>query len=123
MHSLFIPDAKWYNLHRSRDSKHSTASYRTVKEKISWKFFENYKLTNYSSKATMDGYFNLTSDFFLKCHSNVEKSEGQTIGQNIRKSDLFYMISTTWDEQEKLGLEGQVALFCSKTLRFLKIEA
>ena len=85
--------------------------------------FENYKLTNYSSKATMDGYFNLTSDVFLKCHSNVEKSEGQTIGQNIRKSDLFYMISTTWDEQEKLGLEGQVALFCSKTLRFLKIEA
>ena len=54
--------------------------------------------------------------FFLKqCHSNVEKSGGQTIGQNNGKSDLSCMISTTWDEQQKLGMEGQVALFYSKT--------
>ena len=56
--------------------------------------------------------------FFLKqCHSKVEKSGGQTIGQNNGKSDLFCMISTTWDEQQKLGVEGQVALFYSKTLQ------
>ena len=30
---------KWYNVHRSRDSKHSAVPYGT----ISWKFFENYK--------------------------------------------------------------------------------
>ena len=57
--------------------------------------------------------------FFLKqCHNNVEKSGGQTIGQNNGKSDLFCMISTTWDEQQKLGMEGQVDLFYSKTLQF-----
>ena len=56
--------------------------------------------------------------FFLnQCHSNVEKSGGQAIGQNNQKADLFCMISTTWDEQEKLGMEGQVALFYSKTLQ------
>ena len=27
------------------------------------------------------------------------------------------MILTTWDEQQKLGVEGQVALFYSKTLQ------
>ena len=56
--------------------------------------------------------------FFLKqCHNNVEKSGGQTIRQNNGKSDLFCMISTAWDEQQKLGIEGQVALFYSKTLQ------
>ena len=56
--------------------------------------------------------------FFLnQCHSNVEKSGGQAIGQNNQKADLFCLISTTWDEQEKLGMEGQVALFYSKTLQ------
>ena len=56
--------------------------------------------------------------FFLKqCHSNVEKSGGQIIRQNNGKSDLFCMISTTWDEQQKLGMEGQVALFYTKTLQ------
>ena len=28
------------------------------------------------------------------------------------------MISTTWHEQQKLVMEGQVALFYSKTLQF-----
>ena len=27
------------------------------------------------------------------------------------------MISTTWDEQQKLGMEGKIALFYSKTLQ------
>ena len=52
-----------------------------------------------------------------QCHSNVEKSGGQTIGQNNRKSYVFCMISTTCDEQQNLGMEGQVALFYSKTLQ------
>ena len=56
--------------------------------------------------------------FFLKqCHSNVEKSGGETIGQNNGKSGLFCMISITWNEQQKLGMEEQVALFHRKTLQ------
>ena len=56
--------------------------------------------------------------FFLKqCHSNVEKSGGKTIGQNNEKSGLFCMISITWNEQQKLGMEEQVALFNRKTLQ------
>ena len=31
MHLLFTPHAKWCNVHRSRDSKHSTAPYPTLK--------------------------------------------------------------------------------------------
>ena len=59
--------------------------------------------------------------FFLKqCHSKVEKSGGQTIGQINGKSELFCMISTTSDEQQKLGIEGQVALFYSKLYKFLE---
>ena len=41
----------------------------------------------------MDGYFNyfkLTSDISLhQCHGKVEKSAGQTMGQNTVKSDLY----------------------------------
>ena len=35
--------------------------------------------------------------------------------QNTGKSDFFCMISTTF--QQKLGSEGRVAIFCSKTLQ------
>ena len=42
---LFIPHAKWCNVHRSRHSKHSTAPYRTVKETISRELSKNYKST------------------------------------------------------------------------------
>ena len=56
--------------------------------------------------------------FFLKqCHSNVEKSGGLSIGQNNGKSDLFCMISTALDEQQRLGMEGQIAFFYSKSLQ------
>ena len=51
-----------------------------------------------------------------QCHSKGEQSGGQTIGQKNGKSDLF-MISTTWDKQQKLGMEGQDTLFYSKTLQ------
>ena len=30
---------------------------------------------------------------------------------------IFFMISTTWDELQKLGMEGQSDLFYSKTLQ------
>ena len=30
---------------------------------------------------------------------------------------IFLMISTTWDEQQKLGMEGEAALSYSKTLQ------
>ena len=36
---LFIPVVKWHNVHRSRNSKHSTVPYGT----ISWEFSKNYK--------------------------------------------------------------------------------
>ena len=55
--------------------------------------------------------------FLKQCHSNVEKSGGQTIEQSNGKSDLFCMISTTWDEQQKLEIGRQVALFYCKTLQ------
>ena len=42
---------------------------------------------------------------------------GQTIGQKKMEFLIFFMISTTWDEQQKLGMEGQAALFYSKTLQ------
>ena len=46
-----------------------------------------------------------------------KKSGSQTIGRNSGKSDLFCMVLTTWDEQQKLGMDVQVALFYSKTLQ------
>ena len=61
---LFISHAKWCNVHRSRHSKHSTAPYRTVTETIS-REFKKLQI-NYSSKVSVDGYFSLTSDIFLK---------------------------------------------------------
>ena len=46
-----------------------------------------------------------------------KKSGSQTVGQNSGKSDLFCMVLTTWDEQQKLGMDVQVALFYSKALQ------
>ena len=45
---------------------------------------------NYFFKTSLDEYFELTSDIFLKsqCNSKVEKS-GQTMGQKNGKSDIF----------------------------------
>ena len=112
VHLLFIPHPKWCNVHRSRHSKHNTAPYRTVKETISRKFSKNYKSTNLQKSLWMQVIF-----FLKQCHSNFEKSGCQTIGQDNGKSDLFCMISTTWDEQQKLGMEGKIALLYSKTLQ------
>ena len=51
---------------------------------------------NYFSKTLWIVTFSKQIIFDLnQCHSKVEKSGGQTIGENNRKSDFFCMISTT----------------------------
>ena len=65
VHLLFIPHAKWCNVHKSRDSKHSTSPYWTIKETISWEFSENYRSTILQKPLRMVT-FNLTSNIFLK---------------------------------------------------------
>ena len=67
--SVFGIAFKWYNVNRSKDSQDSTATYRTVKEATPWEFPENHKSTilqKMVEETSLDGYFNLTSDIFLK---------------------------------------------------------
>ena len=82
---LFIPRAKWYNVHRSRNSKHGNAPYRT----ISWEFSKNYKSAIFQKPLWM-------VTFLLKqWHRRLKDQVGETMGQNIGKYDFFCMISTT----------------------------
>ena len=50
---LLIPHAKWYNVHRCRDSKHSTVPFRTLEYTISWEFSENRKSTIFQKPLWM----------------------------------------------------------------------
>ena len=83
---MFIPHAKWCNVHRSRGSKHRASPYRTLDQTISWDFSKNYK-----------------SIILNQWHSKVEKSGGETIGQNNGKSNLFCMISLTLTKSGERG--------------------
>ena len=62
---------------------------------------------NYCLKLILESYFKLlTSDISLKsdqCHSKVEKSGGQTMGQNTEKSDFFSVISTNLTKTRDRG--------------------
>ena len=62
---------------------------------------------NYCLKLILESYFKLlTSDISLKsdqCHSKVEKSGGQTMGQNTEKSDFFSVILTNLTKTRDRG--------------------
>ena len=99
---LFIPHAKWYNVHRSRDLKYRAVPYRPLDETISWGFSKNYEST-----------------ILNQCHSKVEKSGRQAIGQHYGKSDLFCMISLTLTKSGDRGA-GWFILKQNFTSKFLE---
>ena len=83
---LFIPLAKWYSVHRSRNSKQSTASYR----KISKEFSKNYKSTIFQKLLWMVALswqvIFLLNQYYIK----LKNQKGETMGQNTGKNDFLH---------------------------------
>ena len=82
---LLSPHAKWYNVHRSKNSSYSTTLYQT----ISWKFSKNYK-----SYITQKPLWMVTLSwqviFLLRqWHRRFKNQEGETMGHNNGQHDFF----------------------------------
>ena len=100
---LFISIVKCYNVYRCSDvqnaATHLVEQFLGISSKITNQLL--YK------KLILESYFKLlTSDISLKsdqCHSKVEKSGGQTMGQNTEKSDFFSVISTNLTKTRDRG--------------------
>ena len=80
-----------FNVHRSRDSKHSTVPYRTLKQMIFWECSENYKSIIFQKPLWMVTLSCQVIFLLNQCHSMAEKSGGQTMGKNTGKSDFFVL--------------------------------
>ena len=79
------PHAKWYNVHRSKNSNYSTTLYQT----ISWKFSKNYK-SNIIQKPLWMVTLSWQVIFLLtQWHRTFKNQEGDTMGQNTGQYDFF----------------------------------
>ena len=115
---LFIPHAKWYNTHRSRDSKHSIAPYGTLIEHVDnvLGISRKVQIENFF-KNSLDSYFKLKSDTFPKS-ARLENQESKPWGKTLENL-IFCMILTNLTKTGG-GRVSYFTLYWNFTNKFLE---